>query len=677
MPFGAGLAPGDDGTSAGDARSERRAALWCGGLLMAVYVGTLAPGLTLWDAGEFQSAVASLGIPHPPGAPLYVMIGRVWSTLLVPLSLPLAMNLLSAVASAVAGATIAALFTRWLRSAWVGCAAGCAAGLTYSVWFNATETEVYALSFAAGLLLVYVGDGAGERSSGRLRALLVYLLALSAVLHLDALVAAPAALLLAASPVGGGSSWRSLVPLGAAFLCALGVGQGAPGVAAAGAVGLAVAAVLPLPGAGRVRARDAARDLALIALGGSVVLFLLVRAAHDPAVNQGNPSTPGALLDVVARAQYDVPGLLPRRAPLWLQVANFVQYADWQVAFGLDDWPGASWRRTPWSVLLGVLAVIGARAHWRADRRSARAWAVYLAAGSLGAIAVLNLQAGPSMGWGVLPAWAGREARERDYFFVAAFAALAAWSAVGAAAVARRLFRAVQAPAARWAAAGAAAVPLVLNWGAVDRRREPDASIPTRLADALLASTPRHAVLLLAGDNDSYAVWQAQTVRGLRRDVTPVTLPLLPADWYRAELARRHGLASPSTLAQWRGEEETLRDVVRGALARGRPVAVAVSVSARTRGALAPRWRLAGMAFVQERGAPGDVPITGWVLDSAATATVASDIAARRPAGTRPARDPTGRYLERLLGCPGQALQSFRATGPGPAASLDPVCNFR
>ncbi|MGH7693678.1 MAG: protein O-mannosyl-transferase family, partial [Gemmatimonadaceae bacterium] len=42
------------------------------GVLTSVYLATLAPGVTLWDAGEFQSAIRSLGIPHPPGTPLYV-----------------------------------------------------------------------------------------------------------------------------------------------------------------------------------------------------------------------------------------------------------------------------------------------------------------------------------------------------------------------------------------------------------------------------------------------------------------------------------------------------------------------------------------------------------------------------------------------------------------------------
>src|SRR4029079_5790781 len=63
----------------------------------------------------------------------------------------------------------------------------------------------------------------------------------------------------------------------------------------------------------------------------SAVLMLLVRAPHDPAINQGNPSTPAALFEVIARRQYDVPGLWPRSAPLWLQLADWVEDVDWRV----------------------------------------------------------------------------------------------------------------------------------------------------------------------------------------------------------------------------------------------------------------------------------------------------------------------------------------------------------
>jgi hypothetical protein len=43
--------------------------------------------------------------------------------------------------------------------------------------------------------------------------------------------------------------------------------------------------------------------------------------------------------------------LWPRRAPWWLQIGNLFQYVDWQFALGLDQWIGASWFRTPVTIL--------------------------------------------------------------------------------------------------------------------------------------------------------------------------------------------------------------------------------------------------------------------------------------------------------------------------------------
>ena len=67
----------------------------------AVYILTAESGGSFWDCGEFVSSCYKLQIPHPPGAPLFVILGRVFIVLFGdnPLNAARAVNIMSALAS--------------------------------------------------------------------------------------------------------------------------------------------------------------------------------------------------------------------------------------------------------------------------------------------------------------------------------------------------------------------------------------------------------------------------------------------------------------------------------------------------------------------------------------------------------------------------------------------------
>ena len=490
--------------------------------LVCIYIATLAPGVTLWDSGEFLSAIHSLGIPHPPGTPLYILIGNLWAKIFSPLiGFAYSINLLSAICSAIACALMANLFVRWTGDRIAAYAAAVCAGATSSLWLSATETEVYSAALLIGCLIFWIADRANTTRERKWLILAAYVAGLGFALHLTALLTVPAALYLAWS--------RRLL-------------------------------------------RDIPSMVVVFLVGASAVIFMLLRAKHDPAINQGNPSTISALIDVLLRKQYMPAPPWPRQAPIFIQIGNLFEYADWQVALGLAPDPPPTIARTTLSIVFGLLGLAGFIEHRRINRRSWLAMLILFLTATLGVLFYLNLKAGPSYGGSFIPATAKHEARERDYFFALAFMCWGLWAGFGAVRLARR----ASGPSRSWlpvVGAFAAFVPIIFNWSAVSRRIEPAASEARRDAMQILKSAPARAVIFSHADNETYPVWYLQEGENYRRDVTIVVVPLLPAAWYRAELARRHKLLTPDFVPTWRGAPQVVAALCEGAAREHRVVA--------------------------------------------------------------------------------------------------------
>ncbi len=185
---------------------------------MALYLKTMAPTVSFWDTGEFIACSYTLSVPHPPGSPLYVLLGRVF-TLLPVGEVAWRVILMSALSSALAVwctyLSAGALARRALggqsltpfgdgRDIGVTVGAAVAAlclAVSYTFWFNATEAEVYGYSilFAClGFWLVLYWDGTQHGSSNdRWLYLLAYLFGLGGGIHLLCLLTVPALLILA------------------------------------------------------------------------------------------------------------------------------------------------------------------------------------------------------------------------------------------------------------------------------------------------------------------------------------------------------------------------------------------------------------------------------------------------------------------------------------------------
>jgi hypothetical protein len=561
----------------------------------------------------------------------------------------------------------------------------CAGGM-FTVWSSATETEVYASALLLVMLALLAAERAGRTGNARWRAMTAYALALAVPLHISALVAAPAAVVLVAQRDDGTLDWMSGARLAAVVLFAAGVGLANGVVVGAGVVAIAMMAYVGARADPRAKphsllANETLATFALALLAISALAMLVVRARFDPWLNEGAPTTLRALWDVVGRRQYGAGAMWPRQAPAWAQLANWFEYADWQVALGLSNGVAASWVRTPITVAFALLGIHGALVHRRAHARTWRALATLFVCASAGLIVYLNFKAGASFGWGVLPENAPHEVRDRDYFFVLSFWVWGAWAGIGAVSLARRA-------GAQWIPIGvlAAALPIALNARAANRGAEPERSVAREIALALLESAPPNAVLFTGGDNDSFPVWYAQAVEGIRPDVTVVVAPLLGTEWYRAQLARRASLVTQGEIDSGRSSSTMIASVARLARAQHRPVAASLMSSAEIRGAAGPLTVARGLVYVERDTTPSArAPLAHLGDDAPDADTLAALAIARHWPLERLRRDadsddlngidPAPETFLAYLRCPAQYVAIAR--GGIALASLDSVCKLR
>ena len=505
--------------------TEYRPPYWEGVLLglaiFGLYILTLAPTTAWWDASEYITTGYLLGVPHPPGNPLFVSIARVWTLLLTPLGLSVAVrvNLLAAATSSIATfffflvghrVLFTAIKDRWMLT--VGAACGAVMGATaYTVWNQSTANEkVYTLSVAVIAAVSWLAlrwyDRRGEPAGVRALLLALYLMVLGASNHLMSVLPAPA--------------------LGLFVLVA------GPGVL--------------------LKQRFWVRAIPLMVLGISFSFFLPIRAAQDPIINEGQPvceSAGGAvvavytngkfgcpaLAETLSRAQYGKPPITDRQAPFGHQFLNYFQYFDWQWARGADLSEVPMGARLPVTMLFVAMGFMGLLVLWRGDRMIFMYMALLTVTLTVGLVVYLNFE----YGFSLAPEIADRtshEVRERDYFFVASFIFWGNLAGIGLAGFWSALSE-------HWGGGVAyrkampvlvvAFIPMAYNWEWASRAND-YATIDW--AYDLLMSVEPYGVLFTNGDNDTFPLWYAQEVEGVRKDVTVIVLQYLYTDWYPRQI---------------------------------------------------------------------------------------------------------------------------------------------
>ena len=199
------------------AKFDRVNAAVAGGVwlvIFAIYAHTAAPTVSFWDCGEFIATCATLGVPHPPGSPLFTLIGRIFSIIPFYADIAARINLLSALCSSIAALFGYLVAVRVLRL-WFGpdkstfsrvliYAGGACGALLLAFgktqWLNSIEAEVYALSmllfFAVIWLSLIFREHEGTPTGDRVTLAAVFLTFLGIGVHMTTFLVMPAAALM-------------------------------------------------------------------------------------------------------------------------------------------------------------------------------------------------------------------------------------------------------------------------------------------------------------------------------------------------------------------------------------------------------------------------------------------------------------------------------------------------
>ena len=317
-----------------------------------VYLSTIESSASFWDCGEFIAASYKLLVGHPPGAPIFMIIGRLFTMLAPsPDKVAVMMNAMSGLASA-----FTILFLFWsithlakklvvksgddvsLSEKIAILGAGVVGALAYTFsdtfWFSAVEGEVYAMSSLFTALVFWVmlkwENEANEPYANRWIILLGLLMGLSIGVHLLNLLAIPAIGLIyyfkKYTPTIKGTVIALLVSSGILLFIMYGIIPGVIWVASifelmfVNGMGLPFNSglyffVLLLGGAfglgiyysylkGKAVLNTALTFVAVLLIGYSSFAIIVIRSSANPPMDQNSPDNVFSLLSYLNREQY-------------------------------------------------------------------------------------------------------------------------------------------------------------------------------------------------------------------------------------------------------------------------------------------------------------------------------------------------------------------------------------
>jgi len=524
-----------------------------------IYLITVQRTLSFWDCGEFIACSYILGVPHPPGNPLFCLIGRIFSILPIAADIGFRVNLLSVVSSAFAAMfgyfVVVKLIKEWyggrldtmqrLGAYTGGLIGSLLMAFSLTNWNSAVEAEVYGLSmflitFLIWLILVW-SDKRMEPGANKYLILIAYLSSLSIGIHLATYLIVPLIFILIflvdKELLKNWAFWLTCVVLMSPLLSIVLFMYLAIGWL------IITGAIYFLSNNRQKYALPFFMILASFAAF-SVHTYIPIRAAQRPAINENAPSNWPAFKGFLDRKQYGQKSMAERM---------FVRRGTWGNQFGTHprmgfwgffwDQYGITGKVFIWTLFPLGLIGLGELVH-RRWKKGVPFFLIVLAA-TVGLVLYMNFADGTMQGQ-LGADDAHLEVRDRDYFWQSGFILYALAIGIGFTAIWDLVYGALRRRGSIAKATAVLLVGLVLpvialskNYFEIDRSEN---FIPYDYAYNLLISADSNAVVFTNGDNDTFPVWCLQEVYGIRTDVRIANLSLLNTNWYIKQLKNDMGV---------------------------------------------------------------------------------------------------------------------------------------
>ena len=556
-----------------------------------VYYMTAAKSMSFWDSGEYATCISILGVPHPPGNPFYIVLGRFMTTVFgVAFSHARIASLFSGLFSA-----FAVMFTYLFSVKFIsmfdkvkfhnilgGVLAATYTAFSYTFWMNSIEAEVYAgLAFFINIIvwmaLIWL-ERSEDYDHQNIILLIIYMFFLGFCIHQTSLQIAPAILIMFVykdirTGIKSARFWTIAGIATVVILLGYYIFNGIGEQVAIPDLGKYVFFLLfgvAIYGSlyQKFDWKFVLLALGLIVLALSPHIYIAVRAGARPFINEGHPHNIDMFTNYILRRQYGNTSFMVRRATLWYQFNHhFMRYFSWQF---FDAETLSTWFRLPASVIkaffnifvvlgLGVYGIID---QFKKNKHSFINYFLLFFMASFAMVFIINLS--------------DAEVRDRDYFFVTAYNFWTFWMAWGSVALIinygkNKIVKAIL--------IGLVIALPILNMASQYKIHDRSSEfVALDYGQNFLNSVEENAIIFTNGDNDTFPLWYAQAVAdpyakefirpmtmvqpdsatwqairkgmafknencfGIRKDVSVANLSLLNTPWYIRQLRDKEGI---------------------------------------------------------------------------------------------------------------------------------------